>query len=87
MLGLRGGKLVSSPLEGSGAFRAQRAESNFKQISRREWWLWMSAFFVTLLSAVTLVLSSSLLGPNLIKMFRPGEEGADRGQHQRHCRK
>ena len=58
MLGLRGGKLVSSPLEGSGAFRAQRAESNFKQISRREWWLWLSAFFVTLLSAVTLVLSS-----------------------------
>ena len=58
MLGLRGGKLVSSPLEGSGAFRAQRAESNLKQISRREWWLWLSAFFVTLLSAVTLVLSS-----------------------------
>lgn len=58
MLGLRGGKLAPSPLEGSGAFRAQRAESNLKQISRREWWLWMSAFFVTLLSAVALVLSS-----------------------------
>jgi diguanylate cyclase (GGDEF)-like protein len=29
-----------------------------KQISRREWWLWLSAFFVTLLSAVALVLSS-----------------------------
>jgi diguanylate cyclase (GGDEF)-like protein len=58
MLGLRGGKLAPSPLEGSGAFRAQRAESNLKQIGRREWWLWMSAFFVTLLSAVALVLSS-----------------------------
>jgi diguanylate cyclase (GGDEF)-like protein len=58
MLGLRGGKLAPSPLEGSGAFRAQRAESNLKQISRREWWLWLSAFFVTLLSAVALVLSS-----------------------------
>jgi diguanylate cyclase (GGDEF)-like protein len=58
MLGLRGGKLAPSPLEGSGAFRAQRAESNLKQIGRREWWLWMSAFFVTLFSAVALVLSS-----------------------------
>jgi diguanylate cyclase (GGDEF)-like protein len=58
MLGLRGGKLVSSPLEGSGAFRAQRGESNLKQIGRREWWLWLSAVFVTLLSAVALMLSS-----------------------------
>ena len=58
MLGLRGGRLAPSPLEGSGAFRAQRAESNLKQIGRREWWLWLSAFFVTLLSAVALVLSS-----------------------------
>jgi diguanylate cyclase (GGDEF)-like protein len=58
MLGLRGGKLAPSPLEGLGAFRAQRAESNLKQIGRREWWLWLSAFFVTLLSAVALVLSS-----------------------------
>ena len=58
MLGLRGGKLAPSPLEGSGAFRAQRAESTLKQIGRREWWLWLSAFFVTLLSAVALVLSS-----------------------------
>jgi diguanylate cyclase (GGDEF)-like protein len=58
MLGLRGGKLAPSPLEGSGAFRAQRAESNLKQIGRREWWLWLSAFFVTLLSAAALVLSS-----------------------------
>ena len=58
MLGLRGGKLTSSPLEGSGAFRAQRAETDLKQISRREWWLWLSAFLVTLLSAAALVLSS-----------------------------
>lgn len=58
MLGLRGGKLAPSPLEGSGAFRAQRAEPNLKQIGRREWWLWLSAFFVTLLSAVALALSS-----------------------------
>jgi diguanylate cyclase (GGDEF)-like protein len=58
MLGLRGGKLTPSPLEGSGAFRAQQSESDLKHISRREWWLWLSAFFVTTLSAVALVLSS-----------------------------
>ncbi len=58
MLGLRGGKLTPSPLEGSGAFRAQQSESDLKHISRREWWLWLSAFFVTALSAVALVLSS-----------------------------
>jgi diguanylate cyclase (GGDEF)-like protein len=29
-----------------------------KQIGRREWWLWLSAVFVTLLSAVALMLSS-----------------------------
>jgi len=58
MLGLRGGKLTPSPLEGSGAFRAQYAESDLKHIRRREWWLWLSAFFVTALAAVALVLSS-----------------------------
>ena len=58
MLGLRGGKLTPSPLEGSGAFRAQQSESDLKHIGRREWWLWLSAFFVTALSAVALVLSS-----------------------------
>jgi diguanylate cyclase (GGDEF)-like protein len=58
MLGLRGGKLTPSPLEGSGAFRAQQSESDLKHIGRREWWLWLSAFLVTVLSAVALVLSS-----------------------------
>jgi len=58
MLGLRGGKLTPSPLEGSGAFLAQQSESDLKHVSRREWWLWLSAFFVTALSAVALVLSS-----------------------------
>ena len=58
MLGLRGGKLTPSPLEGSGAFRAQQTESDLKQIGRGEWWLWLSAFFVTALSGVALLLSS-----------------------------
>jgi diguanylate cyclase (GGDEF)-like protein len=56
--GLRGSKLAPSPLEGTGVFRAQQAEMDLKQISRREWWLWLSAFFVTVLAAVALVLSS-----------------------------
>jgi len=58
MLGFRGGKLTPSPLEGTGAFRAQQSESHLKHIGRREWWLWLSAFFVTALSAVALMLSS-----------------------------
>ena len=47
-----------SPLEGSGHFRVQAVEFNPQQISRHEWWLWFSALFVTLLSAVAFVLSS-----------------------------
>src|SRR6202158_1509215 len=58
ILGLRPSKHISSPLEGSGAFRAQQAESGLRQIARREWWLWFSAFFVATLSAVAFLLSS-----------------------------
>jgi diguanylate cyclase (GGDEF)-like protein len=57
-LGLRAGQPNSSPLEGSDTFRAQRAESGLRQLARREWWLWFSAFFVATLSALTFVLSS-----------------------------
>jgi diguanylate cyclase (GGDEF)-like protein len=48
----------SSPLEGPDAFRAQQAELGLRQLARREWWLWFSAFFVVTLSAVVFVLSS-----------------------------
>ena len=58
ILGLRLSKHNSSPLEGSGAFRALQAESGLRQIARREWWLWCSAFFVATLSAVAFLLSS-----------------------------
>jgi len=58
ILGLRPSKHNSSPLEGSGAFRALQAESGLRQIARREWWLWFSAFFVATLSAVAFLLSS-----------------------------
>ena len=48
----------SSPLEGPDAFRAQQAELVLRQLARREWWLWFSAFFVATLSAVAFALSS-----------------------------
>jgi diguanylate cyclase (GGDEF)-like protein len=57
-LGLRAGQPNSSPLEGSDSFRAQQAESGLRQLARREWWLWLSAFFVATFSAVAFVLSS-----------------------------
>src|ERR1700704_3884787 len=58
MFGIRPGNPKSSPLEGSDVFRAQQAESGLRQIARREWWLWFSAFFVATLSALALALSS-----------------------------
>ncbi|HEV1994741.1 MAG TPA: GGDEF domain-containing protein [Candidatus Acidoferrum sp.] len=57
-LGLRAGQPNSSPLEGSEPFRTQQAESGLRQLARREWWLWFSAFFVATLSALAFVLSS-----------------------------
>jgi len=58
IFGIRASKPNSSPLEGSDAFRAHQAESGLRQLARREWWLWFSAFFVVTLSAMTFVLSS-----------------------------
>jgi GGDEF domain-containing protein len=64
LFGLRAGKTNPSPLEGPGAFRAQQAESGLRQLARREWWLWFSALFVAVLSAVAIVLS---LFPSLFR--------------------
>lgn len=47
-----------SPLEGFGAFRAQKVESELRQLARHEWWLWLSAVIVTALSAVAFLLTS-----------------------------
>jgi diguanylate cyclase (GGDEF)-like protein len=58
MPGLRASTANSSILEGSGILRAQQAESDLQDVGRREWWLWLSAFFVTALSALVLLLSS-----------------------------
>src|SRR5260370_37531288 len=58
ILGLRLNKPNSSPLEGIDTFRSQQAESNLRQLARREWWLWLSAFFVATLSALGFALSS-----------------------------
>src|SRR5260370_416047 len=37
---------------------AQQAETDLHQIARREWWLWLSALFVTALSALAFLLTS-----------------------------
>ena len=65
LFGLRAGKINPSPLEGPGAFRAQRSGSSLRQLARREWWLWFTALFVAVLSAVAIVLS--LLFPSLFR--------------------
>ena len=56
--GLRAAKPPSSPLEGLPVFRAQQAESGLRQLARHEWWLWLSLFVVTTLSATAFLLSS-----------------------------
>lgn len=57
-LGTSASKPNRSPLEGSGPFRARAEEAAPEKISSSEWWLWLSALLVTLLSAVAFVLSS-----------------------------
>jgi diguanylate cyclase (GGDEF)-like protein len=57
-LGLRAAKPPSSSLGGLSVFRAQQAESGLRQLGRCEWWLWLSLFFVTTLSATAFLLSS-----------------------------
>ena len=57
-LGISTSKPKHSPLAGSGNFRVLANGSNPQQISRHEWWLWLSALLVTTLSAVALLLSS-----------------------------
>jgi hypothetical protein len=58
LLGLRNTKPHPSLLEGVRANSVVRAESDLRQLRRREWWLWLSACFVTALSAVAFLLSS-----------------------------
>src|SRR5438552_12132846 len=58
ILGTRHTIQNSSPLEGPDSFRAQQADLELRQVARREWWLWFSAFFVATLSATAFVLSS-----------------------------
>src|SRR5258708_14643768 len=56
-LGLRASK-QTSPLEGSGTFRAQQAEAGLRQLGRREWWLWLSAVLVSVLATTAFVLDA-----------------------------
>jgi diguanylate cyclase (GGDEF)-like protein len=57
-LGISASKPKHSPLAGSGNFRVLVNGSNPQQISRHEWWLWLSALLVTTLSAIAFLLSS-----------------------------
>jgi diguanylate cyclase (GGDEF)-like protein len=57
-LGLRSSKTQASPLEGSGTFRAQQAVTGLRQLGRSEWWLWLSAFLVSVLSTAAFVLTA-----------------------------
>src|SRR5260370_21675887 len=56
-LGFRARTTEPSPLEGSGALRALQIETELRQLTRSDWWLWFSACTVTLLAAAALVLS------------------------------
>jgi diguanylate cyclase (GGDEF)-like protein len=57
-LGLRANQVQSSPLEGSGIFRAHQAESSLRQLVRSEWWLWLSALLVSVFSSTAFVLTA-----------------------------
>jgi diguanylate cyclase (GGDEF)-like protein len=57
-LGAPRSKSKPSPLAGSGNFRVPRPDANPLLILRHEWWLWLSALLVTILSAVAFLLSS-----------------------------
>jgi diguanylate cyclase (GGDEF)-like protein len=57
-LGLPASKSRASPLEGSETFRARQVESSLQHLGRSEWWLWLSAVAVTILSATAFVLTA-----------------------------
>ena len=58
IIGIRAAKSDSSPLEGLPGFRAQHVETSLRQLGRREWWLWLSALFVTILSVTAFALTA-----------------------------
>jgi diguanylate cyclase (GGDEF)-like protein len=58
LFGRRSPQPHPSPLEGLPDFRAQQVETGLRQLGRRERWLWISAFSVTILSATALIFSS-----------------------------
>ena len=54
----RGSNPASWALTGPAGDHGPQTESGLRLLGRREWWLWLSAFAVTLLSTVALLLSS-----------------------------
>ena len=63
-LGLQNSRPATSPLEGTDVFRAQQAGLSLRQLTRSEWWLWLSAACVGLFSATAFALS---LFPSLFR--------------------
>src|SRR5712692_7193364 len=51
-------KPQSSALAGFGAYHAHQVEFDPRALTRREWWLWLSAVAVTMLSVLAFSLSS-----------------------------
>src|SRR5258708_35543868 len=58
MDGLRAAQQNPSPLDGPPGFRAQHVEAGLRQLGRREWWLWLSTLFVTVLSGTAFALTA-----------------------------
>src|SRR5712692_6021310 len=56
--GFRGSNPATSALEGLAGYRAPQMESGLRLLEGREWWLWLSALVVTMLSTLALLLSS-----------------------------
>jgi diguanylate cyclase (GGDEF)-like protein len=58
LLGIRDKGAKSSPLAGTDTFRAQQAQTTLRRIARGEWWHWLTAALVVVLSGSALLLSS-----------------------------
>jgi diguanylate cyclase (GGDEF)-like protein len=66
-----------SSLDGSGRHDAHPMESRLQRLERREWWLWLSALVVTILSGIVFLLSSfPSLFPHSDRFFEIGSDQA-----------
>ena len=66
-----------SSLDVSGRYGAHLMESRLQSLERREWWLWLSALVVTILSGIVFLLSSfPSLFPHSDRFFEIGSDQA-----------